>query len=71
MDDSTIDGISKRQYRIFMNSIHQDLKFATETEKGKLPTFASKTWSEAESVRHSFFEKEMMLQVIRVFGDRI
>ena len=51
MDDSTIDGISKRQYRIFMNSIHQDLKFATETEKGRLPTFASKTWSEAESVR--------------------
>ena len=67
------EGMSRRkktekEIAILMNSINEDLKFTTETEKDfvnlRLPTLSFEVWSENSGIRHSYYEKGMRSQVL-------
>ena len=66
-------GVGKKkrtelELKKIMNSVNPDLKFTTEIESDfetqRLPTLSFEIWSEAEGIRHSYFEKPMRSQIL-------
>ena len=62
------DYLTEREVGKLMNSINEDLKFTTESERDyenkRLPTLSFEMWSNMSGISHSYYEKSMRSQVL-------